>query len=313
MSIYLLAGQSGRTNLALIQAWRRLGVDATMLMPAQARWRVQRADTVVARLDVTASLDGVEPGLRELRRLERRGVRVFNTAAALRSMHDKLESAEVLSRHGVPNPRTARVTEQDRTLPIKLPVVVKPRYGSWGRDVVRCTTSSEWAQCLDDIGNRPWFRRHGALVQALVEPLGYDLRLVVARGEVVGAVERVASSTEWRTNVALGAVRRRVMPPPEAVAAALAAAAAIGGDFVGVDLLPHRSGGFVVLELNGAVDFTADYSLDGRDIFARVARLLAREESDGFTHVPQALPVVDAIGTPATCAGDQIVGIEHAG
>jgi glutathione synthase/RimK-type ligase-like ATP-grasp enzyme len=106
-----------------------------------------------------------------------------------------------------------------------------------------------------------------------VPPRGYDLRLLVVRGEVIGAIKRVPAPSEWRTNVALGA-HRRVTPPPGACALALAAAAAVGADFVGVDLFPASDGGWVVLELNGAVDFTPKYGLDGRDIFDDAARLI---------------------------------------
>jgi glutathione synthase/RimK-type ligase-like ATP-grasp enzyme len=63
-------------------------------------------------------------------------------------------------------------------------------------------------------------------VQSLVEPTGRDLRVVVAGGNVVGAIERIALPGEWRTNVALGAVRRRVSAPPAARALAIRAVAA---------------------------------------------------------------------------------------
>ena len=111
-----------------------------------------------------------------------------------------------------------------------------------------------------ELAARPWFQRHGALVQELVPPLGHDLRLVVAGGEVVGAIRRTAAPNEWRTNVALGARREPAQPSPVAVGLALEAAAAIGADLVGVDLLPVGPGRYTVLELNGAVDFTVDYS-----------------------------------------------------
>ena len=49
-------------------------------------------------------------------------------------------------------------------------------------------------------------------------------------------------------------------PSPAAVRLALEAARAIGADLVGVDLLPVGPGRYSVLEVNGAVDFTAEYS-----------------------------------------------------
>jgi glutathione synthase/RimK-type ligase-like ATP-grasp enzyme len=96
----------------------------------------------------------------------------------------------------------------------------------------------------------------------------------------VGAIERVAAEGEWRTNIALGGTRRRVDEvPPEAEAMSLAAARAIGADLVGVDLLPYQDG-YVVLELNGAVDFTPEYSLPGRNVFDRVAEALIGPAGD---------------------------------
>ena len=38
-------------------------------------------------------------------------------------------------------------------------------------------------------------------------------------------------------------------------------------DLVGVDLLPTGPGGFCIVELNGAVDFTPTYSFPGRNVY----------------------------------------------
>jgi RimK-like ATP-grasp domain len=81
---------------------------------------------------------------------------------------------------------------------------------------------------------------------------------------------------KWRTNVALGGGRTAADPPPQARLIALGAAAALGADFVGVDLLPDGDGRWVVLEVNGAVDFTSEYSLGGESVFKRVVQTLAR-------------------------------------
>jgi glutamate--LysW ligase ArgX len=85
----------------------------------------------------------------------------------------------------------------------------------------------------------------------------------------------VAAPGEWRTNVALGARTVPVAPRPLQRTLALEAAAAIRGDLVGVDLLPSGSG-FVVVEVNGAVDFRRAYTLGPGDVFRATVRELVR-------------------------------------
>ena len=263
MVVALIAHRRTPTNIALAG---HSGVE--ILSPAEALRVLGPGDVAIGRLDVAESLDGIEDGLWELARLEGEGVRVLNRPGTLVAAHDKLATARALHAAGVPHPLTSHITSPLLGLSIHPPVVVKPRFGSWGRDVVRCEDVPTLRRSLAELSTRPWFRLHGALIQELVPPPGHDLRLVVAGGSVVGAVRRVAAVGEWRTNVALGAIREPVVPPPEACTLAVAAAAAIGGDLVGVDLLPTPDGGYVVLELNGAVEFNERYSLAGGDVFS---------------------------------------------
>ena len=248
----------------------RLG---SVLSPAQALARLGHGDVALARLDVLPTLDGIEPGLWALDRLDARGVTVLNPRRALVTAHDKLTTAEMLFAARVPHPRTVHVAPWLPEPELEPPLVLKPRFGSWGSDVVRCDDAQSVASALETIRERTWFEATGAVAQKLVEPHGYDLRLVVAAGTIVGAVRRVAAPGEWRTNVALGARREPIDPPSDARAIALAAAAAVGGDLVGVDLLPAGLGSWVVLEVNGAVDFNSTYSLTD-DVFAETRRAL---------------------------------------
>jgi RimK family alpha-L-glutamate ligase len=263
MLVALVAHRRTPTNVALAGS---PGVE--VLPPARALTTLAEGDIAIGRLDVSERLDGIEVGLWELARLEGSGVRVLNRPGALVAAHDKLATSRALAAAGVPHPSTAHVTAPSSGPPIAPPVVVKPRFGSWGKDVVLCHDVAELRRSLTELSSRPWFGTHGAIVQELVPPLGHDLRVVVAGGSVVGAVRRIAAEGEWRTNVALGAIREAVAPPPEASALAVAAAQAIEGDLVGVDLVPKPGGGYVVLELNGAVEFNHQYSLDGGDVFA---------------------------------------------
>jgi RimK family alpha-L-glutamate ligase len=255
-----VVGWQQETNELLVEAWRELGVPAMLVVPDEARATLVAGDVAVGRLDVLRTLDGAEPGLEVLDELAARGVRVLNPSRALLDAHDKLRTAELLVRAGVPHPRTAHHASTSEGIELAPPLVVKPRFGSWGIDVFRCETEEEVERVLREVEDRPWFLRHGAVLQELVPPIGFDLRLVVAAGEVVGATQRVARPGEWRTNVSLGASRHPVEPSREALTLGVDAAGAIGSDLVGVDLLPV-AGGHVVLELNGAVEFDSAYDL----------------------------------------------------
>jgi RimK family alpha-L-glutamate ligase len=270
MAFAVVAHQREPTNAVLAE---RLG--ARLLSPRAALASLGRGDQALARLDVRRTLDGVEPGLDLLEPLERRGVRVLNRARTLFAVHDKLRTEAALSAHGLPHPVTRHVRTVHELLELQPPFVVKPRFGSWGKDVVRCRDRSELEAWAVELQRRPWFHRTGALVQELIPPAGHDLRLLVACGRVVGGVERVAQPGEWRTNVSLGAVRRHVDPPAEARELAVAAAAALGVDVAGVDLLP-AAGTYVVLELNGAADFDEHYSLE-RDVYEGLGEALLPE------------------------------------
>ena len=246
-----------------------------LLSPAQALVRLGAGDVALGRLDVLPSLDGIEAGAWALDLLERNGVTVLNGHAGLMTAHDKLATAGALVRAGVRHPRTAHVAPWLPPPPLDTPLVLKPRFGSWGRDVVRCDDPLDLVETLGRLRHRVWFNATGGIVQQLVPPCGHDLRLVVAGGRVVGAVRRVAAPGEWRTNVALGARRVPVTPPEEAVRLAVDATAAVGLDLAGVDLIPAEDG-WTVLEVNGAVDFSSPY-LPGGDIYAAVRDALTPE------------------------------------
>jgi glutathione synthase/RimK-type ligase-like ATP-grasp enzyme len=154
--------------------------------------------------------------------------------------------------------------------------VVKPRFGSGGRAVTWCEDENALVETLSSLSSTSWFEQQGVLVQELVPPQGYDLRILVAAGRAVGAIFRIAADGEWRTNVGLGGLRRPVSDPPRAACElALAAARAAGAALVGVDLVPDASGSWTIIELNGAVEFTSEYKSDG-DVFECIASELAR-------------------------------------
>jgi RimK family alpha-L-glutamate ligase len=272
MKFAVVAHQLTETNVALAaRGWP--GVRSHLLPPRKALLELSAGDIALNRLDVSHDLDSVEEGIWSVTQLEAQGVRVFNRPPALLSCHDKLLTARLLGLAAVPHPRTRRLESSDSAAALRYPVVAKPRFGSWGRDVELCTDAAALERYVSSMCKRSWWRI-GGIVQELVRPLGIDLRVIVAGGTVVGAASRTAAPGEWRTNVAVGGTPNRAVPPPDACDLALAATSALGIDFAGVDLLPDGDS-WVVLEVNGAVDVRPMYSLD-IDVYAAALRSLQK-------------------------------------
>jgi RimK family alpha-L-glutamate ligase len=276
MRFALIARRTTPTNEALAGAIVD-GVRWEVMTPEEALDELRPGDAALGRLDVLPTLDGIDDGMWALGALEARRVVVLNHSAALFATHDKLLTARLLRRAELPHPRTAHV-RPDRPFPaVRPPVVVKPRFGSGGNGVTLCEDEEALCDTLSQLSSVHWFELQGVLVQELVPPQGYDLRILVCAQRVVGAIFRIAAEGEWRTNISLGGSRRPVESPPQsACEIALAAAQAAGAALVGVDLVQDGLGGWTIIELNGAVEFTPEYQ-PGGDVFADVSTELTRQ------------------------------------
>jgi glutathione synthase/RimK-type ligase-like ATP-grasp enzyme len=155
------------------------GISRAPMTPEEALQALRPGDAALGRLDVLPTLAGIDDGMWVLGALEARRVAVLNDAAALFATHDKLLTARLLRRAGVPHPRTVHV-RSDRPFPVvRPPVVVKPRFGSGGNGVTRCDDEADLCDALAQLC-AVRFEQQGVLVQELVPPQGYDLRILVA-------------------------------------------------------------------------------------------------------------------------------------
>src|SRR5580765_8434136 len=85
------------------------GVEDKLVPPADALSLLGPDDAALARLDVLPTLDGIEPGVWEIGRLEASGIPVLNSLRALLATHDKLQTSRVLVAAGLPHPRTVHL------------------------------------------------------------------------------------------------------------------------------------------------------------------------------------------------------------
>ena len=251
--------------------WRRAVLD-----PAGGGAAAHRPATSCSRyLDVRPTLDGVEPGVGEAPRARARAAsRVLNGPEAIRACHDKLVTALRLGRAGLPHPDDRlpeRGLDAARRVAAPLPARRQAALRKPGRARLPLRDPDALGALLGRLRPLGWFKRQGALLQELVPPAGYDLRLLVAGGRAVGASAAWPPPGEWRTNVALGATRRLVRRSRGSASSPLPPRRPWARDLAGVDLIPRPDGSLAVLEVNGAPEFTAAYSLDDRDVFEAVA------------------------------------------
>ena len=261
MQFAVVAHRTSETNDALAGAAASLGLPASVLSPRDALRTLEPGDIALGRLDVREELDGMERGTEELGQLVASGVVLLNPPSALVAAHDKLLTARILRRAGVPHPRTWLIADGAPSPAPELPVVLKPRFGSWGRDVVLCPTADTLDRELARFSQRPWFAGQGVLAQELVPPLGWDLRVIVSGGRVVARPPR--RHREWRTNVALGgtsACRRRRLRRR-------CARGGRGDPRRPAGTISPLGTGYVVSEVNGAVDFRRAYALRPGNVF----------------------------------------------
>ena len=151
------------------------------------------------------------------RRARGAGVRVLNRPSALLAAHDKLLTA------GAPPARACRtrapacVAARDAPPPPdRGPVVVKPRFGSWGRDVVRCEDADELPRHLRSLasaaGSTGTARSSRSSSSRAARPPGRRRRRRASSARSSGGAARANGGRTSRS----GARASRRRPPPEA-------------------------------------------------------------------------------------------------
>lgn len=225
---------------------------------------------------------GIEPeqALNAARSFELLGIPCLNRVGPMLVAQDKLWSAALLSRAGVPTPECVGLVSKkqlDALWPRFKKGVAKPVFGSGGEGIFRCEESRAKQRLEDELEHTPY------LLQPLLEPVGRDFRLFVVGGLVAGAIERRAQPGEWRANSALGASCRPFRPSPTQRQLAVKAAQLLQLEVAGVDLLEHQ-GRDMVLEVNGFPRFRAIYEATGQNMAEPIAERLLQLAKQAALH-----------------------------
>jgi RimK family alpha-L-glutamate ligase len=233
------------------------------------------ADAVLARIIPAGSLEQIIFRVDALHWLEERGTVVVNSPRAIERSVDKFYTDALLSQAGLPTPETVvceGVDEAMAAVTQMRDVVIKPIFGSMGHGIVRVSDPDAALRVLRALAQV----RAVFYVQRALDHRGRDVRAFVVGGRVVAAIERIAASGDWRSNVSRGATARACDLPDAWAAMAVRAAAAVGADYAGVDLLPDADGSVFVLEVNGIPGWQGLQTATGIDVAGAIVDHLAR-------------------------------------
>ncbi|MFL5318035.1 MAG: RimK family alpha-L-glutamate ligase [Myxococcaceae bacterium] len=225
--------------------------------------QVRGLHSVIPRIG--ASITGY--GLSVVNHLEMMGVPVVNGATAIARSRDKLRCLQLLSKAGLPIPRS--VLARDRRDLVQLvdeigglPCIIKLIKGTQGVGVMIAHTMDEAKTMLDTFWN---LDQEIVLQEFIAESRGRDVRALVVGDKVVGAMRRQAKKGEFRSNLHRGGEGSPIELPREYVEAAIKAARVTGLHVAGVDML-ESSEGPKIMEVNSSPGFEGLERATGEDI-----------------------------------------------
>ena len=214
------------------------------------------------------------------RMLEKRGMRLFNSARAIEDCDDKMLTAIALSDLGIPMPRTlpgllcyspeeplkeSALDEVERRL--GYPVIVKSSYGSLGAGIFMARDRAQ----LDSLAQKLKCTPH--LFQRFVpESAGRDVRVIVVGGRVVAAMER-RSDSDFRSNIELGGRGAPLAADWRLKELCEKVARHICPDYCGIDVL-FGGDGYLVCEVNSNAFFGGIERVTGVNVAREYAQYM---------------------------------------
>ncbi|MGI0078502.1 MAG: lysine biosynthesis protein LysX [Nitrososphaerales archaeon] len=198
-------------------------------------------------------------GLNIASTFEAHGIRVVNPSSVLGLCGNKLLTSQILSRYGIPTPRTVVAFSSESAMQaieaVGFPCVMKPIVGSWGRHVVPIR-DRETAEAMIEMREQQGDSMQTIYyIQEMIKRPPRDIRCIVVGDDVVTSVYRYSASDSWKTNVALGGRTEPCKLTSELEDIVLKASQAVGKGILGVDVMEREGGEYVVHEVNGTVEF----------------------------------------------------------
>jgi glutathione synthase/RimK-type ligase-like ATP-grasp enzyme/gamma-glutamyl:cysteine ligase YbdK (ATP-grasp superfamily) len=231
------------------------------------------------------TLTGIDqPAFRFAQRAEALGMPVVDDPHSIICCTNKVYLHELLTREGVPMPRTLVATRstrfEDLERELKLPFIVKLPDGSFSMAVHKVASAEDYQRRTGEM-----FRNSPLLIAQAFTPSEFDWRVTTLEGKSLFVCKYHMAPGHWQIRDASGRGVRygkvesvpRDLAPREVVRIACRASKLIGDGLYGVDI-KETADGPVVIEVNDNpnIDIGYDDAADGDVIYDEVVSFFLR-------------------------------------
>ena len=259
--------------------FRRIRSDVTMsaLGVQSDEVNLSNSDAIIVRTMPPGSLEQVVYRMDVLLELQRQGKLVLNHPRAIECAVDKFLTTSRLAQAELPIPRTIVCETTDQAMEafqlLGGDIVVKPIFGAEGRGIIRLSDPD-----LAFRSFRTLERLNNVLyLQEFIQHEGYDVRVLLLDGEVIGAIKR-SNQTDFRTNISRQGTATIHYPSEEEKNLAISAARTVHAGFAGVDLLYDLAGRCYVIEVNAVPGWRAFQKATDIDVAKLVIESVERNQ-----------------------------------
>ena len=200
-----------------------------------------------------------EAGLSLISAFQNSSAFMANTRAAMLTCDNKLTSALLFEKFGIPTPTTSFISNEKNIkagldkVGGKFPIILKTLTGTQGIGVIKI----ESYEGLVATAQAMWKLESELLIQEFM-PTKFDVRTFVVDNKVIACTKRVHSSYDFRSNTHRGAEAEPYILSEEEYELVLKTARVSKAYMVGVDHIVFNNKPYI-LEINGSPGSGADY------------------------------------------------------
>jgi len=200
-----------------------------------------------------------EAGLSLISAFQNSSAFMLNTRSAMLTCDNKLTTALLFEKFGIPTPKTAFVSNEknlDDALKLvggKFPVILKTLTGTQGIGVVKVESYENLVSTVQAL----WNHDAEVLLQEFME-VPFDIRTFVVDNKIFASTKRIHSKEDFRSNIHRGGTAEPYKLNEEEMEIILKASRVSKAYLVGVDHIVYKGKPYV-LEVNGSPGTGANY------------------------------------------------------